>query len=249
MSIIKSSGLKQFTKATERGWETAEGKLIVASRNLLTNRVMKNYATPEEVLRWSEIQLIEIESSVNKHMDTFDTNKNRLEKITEAFNFNNKTLFESKSTSDQIEYHKRKIEYLKLVLEYEKSFASIQNEIDRLNNIKSKIQIKKNHALQSISSEDISENVSFSPETSKEEEQKDQTDKSLQSEKVEVQTKKRQRKKRTRRSPGRRRNRVEEKSEHIELTTNPVFDVIAANNNIPNELTPATELSSPENQE
>ena len=85
MSIVKNSGLKQAAVATERGWETPDGKLVISSRNLLTNRVLQNFATPEEIKRWSESQLNEINHRKHALLTTLETNETRLKTISDQF--------------------------------------------------------------------------------------------------------------------------------------------------------------------
>ena len=196
MSIIKNSGLKQAHLATERGWETHDGKLVISSRNLLTNRVLQNLATAEEVKRWSEAQLIEIESRKNKVLSTLEINETRLATLNAKFEETNAELQNSEKTEDHIQYHLRKVEHLKTVLEYEKSFNSIKQELERLNIRKDKVQSKLNTVLAVVPSltESPSEKKIVSSETIPSTKQEDKPNKPVQPEKIKVQEKKERKK-------------------------------------------------------
>jgi len=188
MSIVKNSGLKQAAIATERGWETPDGKLVISSRNLLTNRVLQNFATPEEIKRWSESQLNEINHRKHALLTTLETNETRLKTISDQFEAAHAHLANDENTKAQIEYLQKKIEHLKLVGEYEKSFANTKVELERLNSKEEKIQARLNTILTVVPSltEQKSENKPDSAESNKKNQQEDKTDKSVQAKEVEV---------------------------------------------------------------
>lgn len=196
MSIIKNSGLKQAHLATERGWETHEGKLVISSRNLLTNRVLQNLASPEEIKRWADAQLIEIEHRRGKILSTLQINEDRLATLNSKFEEEVKHLKESPKTVDQIQFHVRKAEHLKTVVEYEKSFETINQELERLNIKQEKIQSKLNIVFPATPNltESASEQKVVSPETKQEKKQENKSNKSVQPKKVEVQEKKERKK-------------------------------------------------------
>lgn len=141
MSLIKRSGLNTPTIATERGWESIDGKLIISSRNLLTNRVSQNLASPEELKRWSEGQLIDLEFKMNKVLDAIDTNQLRLKLLQDKFD-SIPTVDTESAAYDHIAYLQKKIEHLKIVAEYEKAFASHNQELERLRAKRDKIQAR-----------------------------------------------------------------------------------------------------------
>lgn len=152
MSILKNSGLKRAAIATERGWETPDGKVMISSRNLLSNRVARGFATPEEFKRWSQSQLIEIEDRHNKVLSTLETNEVRLAGIIDAFNKANAEAEKSGDVLIQIAFHQRKIEHLKVVGQYEKSFKASRDELAKLNSNKEKIQTKLDSILSIVPS-------------------------------------------------------------------------------------------------
>lgn len=195
MSIIKKSGLKQAAIATERGWETYDGKLVISSKNLLTNRVVQNIAVPEEVKRWSEGQLIEIEDRKNRIISSIETNEQRLKDLTDKFDKSTKDINKSSNTAQQIEYLQKKIEFLKIVAEYEKSFKASYEELERLNTRGEKVQSKLNVVLPISPKlmESKSEHKDVSSEASEKKKQENSVNKPIEPPKVEVP--KRQRKK------------------------------------------------------
>lgn len=142
MSIVRNSGIRQATVATERGWETPDGKLVSSSRNLLSNRVARGFATPEEVKRWSHYQLIEIEDRSNKVFSTLEVNEARLKGLTDKFEQEHDALAKSENINLQIQYHHKKIEHLNVVAQYEKSFKASRDELEKLNIRRDRIQAK-----------------------------------------------------------------------------------------------------------
>lgn len=141
MSLIKSSGLKTAAIATERGWESPDGKLIISSRNLLSNRVSQNLASPEELKRWSEGQLIDIEFRTNKVYEAIEVNQSRLKILEDNFNAI-PAVSKLTDANSHIAYLQKKIEHLKIVAEYEKSFKAHNLEVERLNSRRDKIQAR-----------------------------------------------------------------------------------------------------------
>lgn len=189
MSIIENSGLKTPAIATERGWESPDGKLIIASRNLLTNRVLRNLATPSELKSWADIQFIDIEFRENKIQTALAINKKRLDNFDAIFESDTLDIANSSDTLVKIQYLLKKVEHLKIVAEYEKSFAAMNKELEGLNNKRQNILSRISPTLKTT---EVLSEKSVAPQTDQKiDKQKDKSDKPSEPEKVEVQKKKR----------------------------------------------------------
>lgn len=141
-NVIKGIGWNEPAIATEQGWISKSGELLVSSVNLLTNRVIQGFATEEEITRWVDQKLAEIDLRRKKVVSAKETNTNRLKDVQTKFIEDNKELEEKGKTDieSQILFLQKKLELTKLEAEYTKAFASADDELKKLDEREDKVK-------------------------------------------------------------------------------------------------------------
>ena len=142
MSVIKGLGWNEPAIATEEGWVSKSGELLVSSRNLLTNRVLQGFASVEEINRWVELKLFEVSSRREKILSAKSENQKRLADIQKKFEEDNAELKAAAESNieSQIEYLQKKVELTRLEGEYQKSFVAADEELKRLDEREAKVK-------------------------------------------------------------------------------------------------------------
>lgn len=143
-NVLKSLGWNQVAIATEHGWKSLSGELLVSSRNLLTNRVLKGYASSEEIFRWADIKNKQLQFEKNIAFGIKEKNQVRLKELKEKFE--NDTLeLRNKAESDvesKILLLQKELEFSKLEKEYNKSFAASDVAIENFDRRIKKVQAR-----------------------------------------------------------------------------------------------------------
>lgn len=165
MSILNRLPWNQAAIATEAGWVSLEGKLLVQSNNLLTQRVLKGLADAEELTRWANLKLAEIKDRRDRVTSAYETNSLRKKDIENRFKTENAELLKQSEfdIGAKISYLSKEIEHLKVIAEYEKAFTASKEELTRLQEKEDKVRSRLN-VLSTIVTEKKPEQAQVEPE-------------------------------------------------------------------------------------
>lgn len=141
-NVIKGIGWNEPAIATEQGWMSKSGELLVSSRNLLTNRVLQGFASDEEVARWVDIKSTEIIERRKKVVAAKEENQKRLGSIKERFEKDTADIAKKGETDleAQIQFLQKQVELKKTEAEYAKSFAACDDELLKLDEKEEKVK-------------------------------------------------------------------------------------------------------------